>query len=254
CMRLDRFCLQGLDAYHKLRDQPALDATSRLSPYLAAGVLGIRECWRKSAACQDGEGLFTWQNELLWRDFYRHIMFHFPRVCQHQPWKQDTVRIPWRHDPKEFHRWCHGQTGFPIIDAAMRQLLELGWMHNRLRMIVAMFLSKHLLIDWRLGEKWFMQHLVDGDFAANNGGWQWSASTGTDAVPYFRIFNPVTQSQRFDPHGDFIRAFVPELATLDRRAIHQPGKLRPAAYPEPMIDLGFGRQRALSAFKNHRLE
>jgi deoxyribodipyrimidine photo-lyase len=155
----------------------------------------------------------------------------------------------WRQDNEEFRRWCAGQTGFPIIDAAMRQLLQTGWMHNRLRMLVAMFLSKHLLIDWRWGERWFMQHLIDGDLAANNGGWQWSASTGTDAVPYFRIFNPVRQSQRFDGEGEFIRRFLPELAALDNTTIHEPGLWRPASYPPPMIDLAFGRERALQAFK-----
>ena len=131
----------------------------------------------------------------------------------------------------------------------MKQLLQTGWMHNRLRMIAAMFLTKQLLIDWRWGERWFMQHLVDGDFAANNGGWQWSASTGTDAVPYFRIFNPVTQSQRFDREGTFIRRYLPELADLDNAAVHEPGLLRPAGYPQPLIDLAFGRARALQAFK-----
>ena len=135
----------------------------------------------------------------------------------------------------------------------MRQLLETGWMHNRLRMISAMFLAKHLLIDWRMGERWFMQHLVDGDFAANNGGWQWSASTGTDAVPYFRVFNPVTQSRRFDAGGDFIRRFLPELAGLDAAAIHEPGLLRPPGYPAPLVDLKFARERAISAFKNNKL-
>jgi deoxyribodipyrimidine photo-lyase len=135
------------------------------------------------------------------------------------------------------------------VDAAMRQLLRTGWMHNRLRMIAAMFLSKQLLIDWRWGERWFMQHLIDGDFSANNGGWQWSSSTGTDAAPYFRIFNPVTQSGRFDPDGQFIRQWVPELAGLDAGSIHDPGLLRPAEYPAPMLDLGFGRERALNAFK-----
>jgi deoxyribodipyrimidine photo-lyase len=157
--------------------------------------------------------------------------------------------VPWRDDKTQFRAWCEGRTGIPIIDAAMRQLTETGWMHNRLRMVTAMFLAKHLLIDWRKGEQWFMQHLVDGDFSANNGGWQWSASTGTDAVPYFRVFNPVTQSQRFDSHGEFIRRYVPELAGLDARNIHAPGLLKPSAYPVPIIDLKFGRERAIAAFK-----
>jgi deoxyribodipyrimidine photo-lyase len=176
-------------------------------------------------------------------------MWHYPHVCRHQPWKNDVGHVPWRHDHAEFQLWCEGRTGIPIVDAAMQQLVQTGWMHNRLRMITAMFFSKHLLLDWRWGERWFMQHLIDGDFAANNGGWQWSASTGTDAAPYFRIFNPVTQSHRFDAEGVFLRRYLPELATLDNDAIHDPGLLRPAGYPPPMLELAFGRERALQAFK-----
>jgi deoxyribodipyrimidine photo-lyase len=247
--QLDTFCEDRIDAYRTQRDIPSVNGTSRLSPALAAGVLSVRECWRRSMQQHDGEGALTWQNELLWRDFYQYIVWHYPRVCKKLPWKQDVAYVPWRHDEKEFALWCEGRTGIPIVDAALRQLQQTGWMHNRLRMLAAMFLTKHLLIDWRWGERWFMQNLVDGDLAANNGGWQWSASTGTDAAPYFRIFNPVTQSRRFDPDGTFIRQYLPELAHLDKDSIHDPGLLRPASYPAPMIDLAFGRERALNAFK-----
>ncbi len=247
--QLDAFCESRIDTYKAQRDLPAVSGTSQLSPALAAGVLSIRACWRRATLGQDSEGVFTWQNELLWRDFYKYIMWHYPHVCKKMAWRDDVGHVPWRHDKKDFALWCEGRTGIPIVDAAMRQLLETGWMHNRLRMLTAMFLTKQLLIDWRWGERWFMQHLVDGDFAANNGGWQWSASTGTDAAPYFRIFNPVTQSRRFDAEGKFIRQFVPMLAALDNAAIHEPGLLRPNNYPAPMIDLAFGRERALNAFK-----
>lgn len=247
--RLRAFVATGLESYKQQRDFPGIDGTSKLSPQLASGVLSVRQCWLASLGAEPGAGVFSWQNELLWRDFYKQVMFHFPHVCKGWNWREDLQHIPWRHDEADFARWCEGRTGIPIVDAAMRQLLQTGWMHNRLRMITAMFLSKQLLIDWRWGERWFMQHLIDGDYSANNGGWQWSASTGTDAAPYFRIFNPVTQSARFDADGSFLRHWLPELAPLDAGCIHEPGLLRPAVYPAPMIDLAFGRERALNAFK-----
>lgn len=246
---LQDFTAGTIQSYQQKRDFPASAGTSKLSPALAAGVLSVRQCWTAASLQEANQGTLTWQNELLWRDFYKHVMWHFPRVCKKLQWREDMNHIPWRHDRDEFNQWCDGNTGIPIVDAAMRQLLKTGWMHNRLRMISAMFLSKHLLIDWRWGEAWFMQHLVDGDFSANNGGWQWSASTGTDAAPYFRIFNPHTQSQRFDPQGVFIRQWVPELAELDVRLIHEPGMYRPQNYSPALLDLAFGRQRALNAFK-----
>jgi deoxyribodipyrimidine photo-lyase len=174
----------------------------------------------------------------------------FSACVPKQNWRDDLETITWRNDEAGFTAWCEGLTGIPLVDAAMRQLKETGWMHNRLRMVTAMFLSKNLLIDWRRGEQWFMQHLVDGDFAANNGGWQWSASTGTDASPYFRVFNPVSQSLKFDPEGKFIRHFVPELQSLDNRTIHEPALFRPEAYPEPIVELKSSRQRAIEAFRN----
>lgn len=247
--RLAQFCQQRIGDYKTQRDVPGVAGTSTISPYLNTGVLSIRQCWLAAQQWQDNDGVLVWQNELLWHDFYKYVLWHYPHVCLHKPWRNDVGHVPWRHDKEDFRRWCEGRTGIPIVDAAMRQLLQTGWMHNRLRMLVAMFLTKHLLIDWRWGERWFMQQLIDGDFAANNGGWQWSASTGTDAVPYFRIFNPVTQSRRFDPDGDFLRRYLPELASLDNHSIHDPGLLRPEGYPSPMIDLAFGRERALDAFK-----
>lgn len=248
--RLTEFCQQPIQHYNADRDTPSLAGTSRLSPYLASGILSVAQCWHATLHCEMSDGVHIWQNELLWREFYKHTLVDFPQVSKHKPLKLQTEQIEWRHDKEQLAAWQNGKTGIPIVDAAMRQLLTRGWMHNRLRMIVAMFLTKHLLIDWRLGERWFMQHLIDGDLSANNGGWQWCASTGSDSVPYFRIFNPVTQSQRFDPKGAFIRHYLPELAHLSDKDIHLPSaKNRPGNYPNPIVDLKLGRLRALSAFK-----
>ncbi|MDR6713583.1 deoxyribodipyrimidine photo-lyase [Pseudomonas hunanensis] len=257
--RLAVFIDDAIDDYLQLRDLPAEPGTSQLSAYLAAGVISPRQCLHAALSANRGEfdsgsvGVQTWINELLWREFYKHILVGYPQVSRHRPFRAHTDALPWRDAPQDFKAWQEGRTGFPLIDAAMRQLLETGWMHNRLRMIVAMFLSKNLLIDWRLGERHFMRHLIDGDLAANNGGWQWSASTGTDSVPYFRIFNPVTQSQRFDPKGRFIRHWLPELKALDEKSIHLPVKsadlFATYSYPSPIVDLARSRQRALAAFK-----
>ncbi|KTS93086.1 deoxyribodipyrimidine photo-lyase [Pseudomonas parafulva] len=257
--RLARFTDEIIDDYETLRDLPAQEGTSQLSAYLAAGVISPRQCLHAALAHNRGEfdsgssGVQTWVNELLWREFYKHILTGYPQVSRHRAFRAHTEALPWRNAPKEFEAWQQGRTGFPIIDAAMRQMLATGWMHNRLRMLTAMFLSKNLLIDWRLGERHFMRHLIDGDLAANNGGWQWSASTGTDSVPYFRIFNPVSQSQRFDPKGRFIRQWVPELQGIDDKNIHDPGKchglIDANLYPSPIVDLHSSRQRALQAFK-----
>lgn len=257
--RLARFTDEIIDDYETLRDLPAREGTSQLSAYLAAGVISPRQCLHAALAHNRGEfdsgssGVQTWVNELLWREFYKHILTGYPQVSRHRAFRAHTEALPWRNAPKEFEAWQQGRTGFPIIDAAMRQMLATGWMHNRLRMLTAMFLSKNLLIDWRLGERHFMRHLIDGDLAANNGGWQWSASTGTDSVPYFRIFNPVSQSQRFDPKGRFIRQWVPELQDIDDKNIHDPGKchglIDANLYPSPIVDLHSSRQRALQAFK-----
>lgn len=256
--RLDEFIADRLEYYHHERNLPQVNGTSQLSAYLNIGILSARQCLNALFREQNGYfhltglGQQTWLDELLWREFYQHILFDFPRVSKHLPFKMQTQNIAWRDAPEDLQAWQQGQTGIPIVDAGMRQLLATGWMHNRVRMICAMFLCKNLLIDWRLGEQWFMQHLIDGDLAANNGGWQWCASTGTDAVPYFRIFNPISQSKKFDANGDYLRQWLPELAHLDAKNIHEPyAKLSDLVldYPQPIVDLKLSRQRAIDAFK-----
>jgi len=201
------------------------------------------------------EGARIWVSELAWRDFYAHVMVGFPRVSMHRPFKAKTEAIKWRDNQNDLEAWQEGRTGYPIVDAGMRQLNQTGWMHNRLRMVTAMFLTKHLLIDWRLGERYFMENLIDGDLAANNGGWQWSASTGTDSVPYFRIFNPFSQSKRFDTEGQFIKQMCPELDAVPAKSLHDVAKLTKAIaetgadYPSYVVDYKEGRERALAAFK-----
>lgn len=257
--RLQQFIEQDIATYQHERDFPALDGTSQLSPYLACGVISVRSCWQMAVQNNRNEfnsgcqGTVTWLAELLWREFYQHLLAMHPRLSRGEPYQPHTTHIGWRNAPNELQAWQQGRTGFPLIDAAMRQLASTGWMHNRLRMVVAMFLSKNLLLDWRHGERWFMQHLIDGDLAANNGGWQWSASTGTDAAPYFRVFNPVTQSQRFDPQGDFIRQWLPELAHLSNKDIHLPPRgLFEQHYPAPMVDLKSSRLRAIEVFQHSK--
>lgn len=256
--RLERFLQKRARGYATDRDFPALAGTSELSAYLSTGMISYRQCCQAVMANNGGHladgdaGLTSWVNELVWREFYQHIVFGFPRVAMRRPFQLQTEKLKWRHSDKEFETWCEGRTGFPLVDAAMRQLVATGWMHNRLRMVTAMFLTKHLLIDWRRGEEFFLTHLVDGDFASNNGGWQWAASTGTDASPYFRIFNPITQSQRFDPDGEFIAEWIPELAELPAKARHKPSddQRRDTGYAQAMVDHKKARERALEAFKN----
>ncbi len=258
--RLEHFTDEQVHYYEEERDFPAKSGTSQLSTYLAAGVISPRQCLHAALRSNNGEfetgntGSVTWINELLWREFYKHVLVGFPRVSRHRAFRPETEALKWRQAPQDLQAWQQGRTGLPIVDAAMRQLLETGWMHNRLRMIVAMFMTKNLLIDWREGERFFMQHLIDGDLAANNGGWQWSSSTGTDASPYFRIFNPLSQSERFDPDGRFIKAWIPELADLNKRDIHNPsalgGLFSTSDYPAPIVDLKSSRERALTAFKS----
>ena len=261
--RLGVFLEQAADRYAKDRDVPSLAGTSGLSPYLATGVLSIRRCLLEAVAANEGrleggsKGVQTWISELVWREFYRHVLVGFPRVSMHRPFREDTDLVRWRGEGPEFTAWCEGRTGVPFVDAGMRQLLAAGWMHNRLRMVTAMFLTKHLLVDWRLGERHFMRHLVDADLGNNNGGWQWSASTGTDAVPYFRIFNPWTQGSRYDPEGRYIQQWVPELAGLDPATIHSERRMKALDrsdldYPLPCVDHREARERALEAFKAAR--
>ena len=258
--RLKKFAAR-IDDYNDARDIPATCGTSLISPWLNVGVVSPRQCLavalkHNGGSLSGSEGSVTWVSELTWRDFYTHVMVGFPQVSRHQPFKPKTNGIQWRQHKEDYQAWCEGRTGYPIVDAGMRQLSQTGWMHNRLRMVTAMFLTKNLLIDWRWGEKWFMQNLVDGDLAANNGGWQWSASTGTDSVPYFRIFNPFSQSKRFDPQGTFIKKFCPELKSVPATALHDVKKLAAAIeqlgveYPDYVVDYKAGRERALAAFKS----
>ncbi|WP_261843905.1 cryptochrome/photolyase family protein [Aliamphritea ceti] len=253
--RLQHFCQLKLASYGGHRDIPSEPATSQISPYLALGAIGPREllsAMRNSKWGADYWMESDWLRELAWRDFYRQLLSHFPLLNKHQPFKTETLNLQWHNTPSHWRAWCNGQTGFPIIDAAMRQLLQTGWMHNRLRMLTASFLTKLLFQDWRKGEVFFMQHLIDGDFAANNGGWQWSASTGCDAAPYFRVFNPIRQSEKFDSEGRFIRRFLPELASLDDRSIHFPSgeQRRKCSYPDAIIDYSSSRQHAIDQFRN----
>lgn len=255
---LEDFTQDKINRYHESRDYPAQDGTSHISAYLTIGILSIRQCIQAVFQKQHGQffldnkGQEIWLNELLWREFYQQLLFDFPKLSRHQPFQDHTKNIRWNENDEHFEAWTQGKTGIPIVDAGMRQLKATGWMHNRVRMICAMFLSKNLLIDWRKGEKWFMQHLIDGDLAANNGGWQWSASTGTDASPYFRIFNPVTQSQKFDPEGVFLKNWIPELKHLDSKHIHDPYAYQHKTelnYPKPIIDLKATRKNAIEVFK-----
>lgn len=251
--RLDFFIETSLTQYLDRRDFPALAGTSSLSPYFAVGSLSPRQALAAVLAHTRGEwdggnaGASCWISELIWREFYQHVVVDYPQVCKRKAMQAYTEAFPWQKDQTLFNAWCNGVTGIPIVDAAMRQLNATGWMHNRLRMVVAMFLTKNCQIDWRWGEDYFMSQLIDGDFAANNGGWQWSASTGTDAAPYFRIFNPISQSERFDPNGDFIRIWIPELAHLSAKQIHNP--LLVKGYPRPIVDLSESRKSTIALFK-----
>ncbi|KOC92942.1 deoxyribodipyrimidine photo-lyase [Winslowiella iniecta] len=259
--QLRHFCQQTVMEYPGQRDLPATDGTSRLSVYLATGVLSPRQCLhrllKQHPKALEGDDSFIWLNELIWREFYRHLLVAYPALCRHQPFTRWTKKVQWRKDDRQLKAWQQGKTGYPIVDAAMRQLNTLGWMHNRLRMITASFLVKDLLIDWREGESYFMSQLIDGDLAANNGGWQWAASTGTDAAPYFRIFNPTTQGERFDTKGEFIRHWLPELQQVPDEAIHQPQQWakknqQKLDYPEPLVDHKEARKRTLEAFEAAR--
>lgn len=222
------FLSAKFDKYSHQRDIPSIKGTSGISPYLAAGLISPRYVLQQllnhypDILIATDTPKFTWLNEIIWREFYRHLIFHNPHLCKHECFKEKYQQQVWPNNSQYFEAWKMGKTGYPLVDAAMRQLNQTGWMHNRLRMVVASFLTKHLLIDWRWGEKYFMNHLIDGDLASNNGGWQWAASTGCDAQPYYRVFNPIRQSERFDPNGDFIRMYLPELKGIPDKVIHFP--------------------------------
>ncbi|NWF68852.1 MAG: deoxyribodipyrimidine photo-lyase [Chloroflexi bacterium] len=257
------FTSNSIYRYNEGRNRLAADwqhdpvnGSSFLSPYLHLGILSIRHAYGLAQAAQDkapdkesADAVEAWISELIWRDFYNHILFYFPHVLKHN-FRREYNALQWRHAPAELQAWKAGMTGYPVVDAAMRQLNATGWMPNRARMIVASFLCKDLLIDWREGEQYFMQHLIDGDTAANNGGWQWTAGTGTDAQPYFRIFNPISQSMKFDPEGTYLRRWLPELRDIPNDYIHAPWEAPtpPAGYPAPLVEHNFARKRTMEAF------
>lgn len=263
--RLEQFASHAIYEYASSRNrltndpfanQPAI-GSSYLSPYFRFGMLSprraywaARKAWVENTNSAARESVETWLDELTWREFYMHIMAHFPHVATGN-FRREYDSLEWYDSSADLQAWKDGLTGYPIVDAAMRQLKEIGWMPNRARMIVASFLTKDLLIDWREGEKYFMQWLIDGDPAANNGGWQWVAGTGTDAQPYFRIFNPVNQSEKFDPDGHYIRRWIPELKAVPDKYIHAPWTMDnpPPDYTPPIIDHAFARERALNAYK-----
>lgn len=257
--------LTRIDAYHEARDYPAVHGVSYLSVHLRFGTVSIRQLARAAwqLAMAGNEGAATWLSELIWRDFYFQVCYHRPDLqLEGKAYRLEYDALPFPHNDDWFSAWCKGETGFPIVDAAMRQLNGTGYMHNRLRMVAASFLVKDLLIDWRRGERYFAEKLIDFDFSANNGGWQWAASTGCDAQPYFRIFNPWSQSEKFDPKGQFIRQYIPELSDLDHGQIHDPwaaitegkvlsGRGSGPDYPLPIVDHAAQRQEALALYKNN---
>lgn len=270
--RLDEFSQSILHDYDDNRNRVDLEGTSSLSPYLRFGMVSLSQAAMAALnagmdAARNGyssHGAEAWLNELIWREFYISILYHFPNV-KNQEFNPRMRNIPWRNDYVEFEAWKQGRTGFPIVDAGLRQLSATGWMHNRARMITASFLVKDLLVDWRWGERWFMSNLLDGDPAANNGGWQWTAGTGTDAAPYFRVFNPILQGQKFDPLGNYIRRWVPELAAVPGLWIHEPWKMPMELqtrlrsrigidYPAPIVDHNVARKRALETYQFLRKE
>lgn len=240
---------EKLNAYSDKRDIPSVEGTSQLSIYLKNGSITTAQIiGHLDLQSARSESAKKYLKELVWREFYYHILFFHPQV-EKEAYKKQYNNIKWENDPKLFEAWKEGKTGFPIVDAGMRQLNETGWMHNRVRMIVASFLTKDLLIDWRWGEKYFMEKLLDGDLAPNNGGWQWAASTGCDAQPYFRVFNPTTQSEKFDPEGIYLKRWIPELRELSSKVIHDPAPLERGEYPNQIIDHSERREMAIQLFR-----
>ncbi|ODR80766.1 deoxyribodipyrimidine photolyase [Haladaptatus sp. W1] len=262
---LSAFCEDDVYRYDEARDYPARESTSRLSPHLKFGTVGIREVWEATERAKDdaesedaAESVEEFQGQLAWREFYAHVLDDTPSVVV-ENYKDYQYDIAWRDDPDGVRAWKDGETGYPIVDAGMRQLREEAWVHNRVRMIIASFLTKDLLVDWREGYDWYRRKLVDHDTANDNGGWQWAASTGTDAQPYFRIFNPTTQGERFDPDAEYIKRFVPELADVPPKTVHEwteldPDERRELApdYPDPIVDHSERREMAITMFENAR--
>lgn len=257
--KLKDFLAAQVQEYHQSRDIPSESGTSLLSPHLHWGEISPRQIWHAARELASSEGKRVFLSEIGWREFAYHVLYHFPKTPT-QPLREKYQDFPWESDAAALKRWQRGQTGYPIVDAGMRQLWETGWMHNRVRMIVASFLTKHLLIHWCEGAQWFWDTLVDADLASNTLGWQWAGGCGADAAPYFRIFNPMTQSEKFDPQGEYLRRWVPELAKLPNKWIHKPWqspeKIREEVgfelgrdYPEPLVDHQEARQRALAALK-----
>jgi deoxyribodipyrimidine photo-lyase len=252
-----------IDQYRDARDYPARRGPSYLSVHLRFGTVSIRELVRFAhERAARSAGAATWLDELVWREFYQQILYHHPQVVT-ASFRPEYDRIRWDEAPELFAAWCDGRTGYPLVDAAMTQINRTGYMHNRLRMVTASFLAKDLGIDWRRGERYFARRLLDYDLAANNGGWQWAASTGCDAQPYFRVFNPVAQSEKFDPDGEFIRGYLPALARLGAREIHAPWRLSPERqretgcmigrdYPPPVVDHAAARARTLARYAQAR--
>lgn len=259
---LAKFEAKAIFRYDTAREFPAVAGTSGLSAALKFGAIGIREVWqatcRAAKVCRNdvaaSDGVRTWQDELIWREFYQTVMYFFPELAD-GPYRELWRDFPWENDVRKFQAWCDGRTGYPIVDAAMRQLKQTGWMHNRCRMIVASFLTKDLCIDWRWGERYFMQHLVDGDLSANNGGWQWSASSGMDPKP-LRIFNPTTQGKKFDPDAIYIRKWLPEIRTLETKRIHGGGltplEAQSYGYVTPIVDHAVQQQRFKEIYKQQK--
>jgi deoxyribodipyrimidine photo-lyase len=259
--RLEEFTTRAITEYQEQRNFPAVDGTSQLSAALKFGVIGIRNVWQatievleNSRSDEAATNIRTWQQELAWREFYQHAMYNFPELAD-GAYRETFKSFPWETNEEHFQAWCEGRTGYPIVDAAMRQMNEIGWMHNRCRMIVASFLTKDLLINPQLGEKYFMQHLIDGDLSANNGGWQWSASSGMDPKPV-RIFNPASQSQKFDPDGEYIRQWIPELRSVDTEYLVT-GKISPlerhaVGYPEPIVDHRIQQQQFKQRYQQQK--
>ena len=263
--RLDA-ATEQLGAYAEHRDHPAIDKTSRLSPHLHFGELSPRQVWHavKAASSRNGDEVSAEMllRQLYWRDFSAYLLYHFSSL-PNQPLRPEFKHFPWVEDPEALAAWQAGRTGYPIVDAGMRQLWETGWMHNRVRMVVASFLVKHLLIPWQQGADWFLDTLVDADLANNSASWQWVAGCGTDAAPYFRIFNPIAQGKKFDPDGDYVRRYVPELADMPKQLVHEPwladagtqhaaGVVIGEDYPRPLVDHAEARQRALDAYGQAR--